>query len=87
MRTASAIPYISLFWIQQTHTADLIFFSCIMNSTFQRPFSHCTFHISLFFNRSQSEAGVVNQMTHPCIRKKSVVGQLNVQTATAGKEK
>ena len=42
MRTASAIPYISLFWIQQTHTADC---------------------------------------------KKSVVGQLNVQTATAGKEK
>ena len=85
--SAIAIPYISLFNLQQTDTVDLIFFSlsCIL-------LSNVHFHtvLSIFpflFNRSQSKAGVVNQMTHPCFRKKLVLGQLNVQAATAGKEK
>ena len=38
------------------------------------------------FNRSQSKAGVVNQMSHLCFRRRSTI-QLNVQTATAEKEK
>ena len=37
--SAIAIPYISLFNLQQTDTVDLILFSCTMYSTFQRPFS------------------------------------------------
>ena len=37
--------------------------------------------------RSQSKAGVVNQISHLSVRRKSTIGQLNVQTATAEKEK
>ena len=46
MWTSSAIPYISLFCHQQTHTVILIFFSCTMHYTFQCLFLHCTFHVS-----------------------------------------
>ena len=35
--------------------------------------------ISLF-DQSQSKAGVVNHMIHPCFRKRSTAGQLNVQS-------
>ena len=40
-----------------------------------------------FFNRSQSEAGDVYQMSHLSFRRGPNMGQLNVQTATAEKEK
>ena len=50
------------------------------------------FNIVLFvflflFNQSQSKAGVVNQIIYPCFRKRSPVGQLNVQAARTEKEK
>ena len=40
-----------------------------------------------FFNRSQLEAGDFNQMSRLSFHKGSNIGQLNVQTATAEKEK
>ena len=40
-----------------------------------------------FFNRSQSEAGDVYQMSHLSFRRGPNMGQLKVQTATAEKEK
>ena len=39
------------------------------------------------FNRTQSKAGPANQMIDPCFRKRSLVGQLNVQAATTEEEK
>ena len=42
---------------------------------------------SALFDRSQSKAGVINQMIHSCFRKKSIISQLNVEPATAEKEK
>ena len=80
---SSSIPHISLFYYQQNHTAIFIFFSCTMNYTFQRVFSHCTFPVSIFFNQSLLKADAVHQMIHPCSLKKSTIGQLNVQAATA----
>ena len=41
----------------------------------------------LLFHGSQSEAGIVNQISHLSFHRKPTVGQLNVQTATAEKEK
>ena len=38
-------------------------------------------------NQSQSKAGVANQMICLCFPRSSVIGQLNVQTATAEKKK
>ena len=78
--TSSAIPFISLFCHHQTHTVIFIFFSCTMHYPFQRAFSHCTFYVSLFlFHRSQLTASAFNRMIHLCFRKKSLIGQLNVQ--------
>ena len=37
--------------------------------------------------RSQSKTGVVNKMNHLCFRRRSTIGQLKVQTATAEKKK
>ena len=87
MWTSSAILYISLFCHLQIHTAIFIFFSNTMYYTFQRLFLRCTCRISLSFTQSQSKAGVVNQMSHLCFRRRSTIDQLNVQTATAEKEK
>ena len=42
---------------------------------------------SFLFNRSQLNAGVVNQMSRLCFCRRSTIGQFNVQTATAEKEK
>ena len=39
------------------------------------------------FNQSQLKAGVANQMSHLCFRRRSTIGQLNAQNATAEKEK
>ena len=39
------------------------------------------------FNQSQLKAGVVNQISKTCFRIRPTIGQLNVQTATAKKEK
>ena len=53
--------------------------------------SNVFFHTSLFlfpflFNQSQLKTDAVHQMIHPCSLKKSTIGQLNVQAATAVKE-
>ena len=37
-------------------------------------------------NQSKSKACVVSQMIHPCFRKRSTIGQLNLQPATTEKE-
>ena len=39
------------------------------------------------FNQSQSEVGVVNQKGKLCFRRRSTIGQLNLQSATTKKEK
>ena len=85
MWTSSAILYISLFCHQQTRTVVFINFSYTMISNVYF-YTTCSM-FSFFFNQSQSKAGVVNQMSHLCFRRKSAIGQLNVQTATTGKEK
>ena len=64
MRTSNAIPYISLFCHQETHTVIFTFFSCTMHYTFWRLFLHWPLMFSLLFNRSQSKGSVVNQMSH-----------------------
>ena len=38
------------------------------------------------FNQSHSKVGVANQMIHSCFRKKSAIGQLNVQRLKKGKQ-
>ena len=46
------------------------------------------FNILINFNFIlQPKVGVVNQMNHLCFRRESTIGQLNVETATAEKEK
>ena len=63
MWASSGIPYITLFCHQQTHTIIFIFFSCTMHYTFQ----HFRIVRSMFhflFNRSQSTASIINQMSH-----------------------
>ena len=46
-----------------------------------------SFHVSLFFNQQQLKADVANQGIHSCPCKRSTVGQLIVQVATAEKGK
>ena len=52
---------------------------------------HCVLHTllsmsSFLFYQSHSKAGAVNQIIHPCFGKRSTIGQLNVQAATAEDE-
>ena len=64
LRRSSAIPYISLFCHQQTHSVIFIVFHvpCITLSTFI--FTLCVPRFRFIFNWSQSKASVVNQMSH-----------------------
>ena len=51
---------------------------------------HFNIVLSMFLfllNQSQSKASNANQMIHLCFSKRSTVGQLNAQAATAEKEK
>ena len=83
----SAIPYISLFCLQKTHTVIFIFFSCTIHYTFKVYFYTVRSMFPFLFNQSQLKAGVVNQISKACFRRRPNIGQLNVQTATAKKEK
>ena len=59
-----------------------------MHYTFQRFFFYIVRSMFPFpFNRSQSKIGVVNRMSRLCFRRRSNIGQINVQTPTAEKEK
>ena len=75
MWTSSAIQYISLFCPQQIQTIPFNVYFYIVRSMFL-----------FLFNRSQSKAGVVNQMNHVCFGRRPAIGQFNVQTATAKKK-
>ena len=57
-----------------------------MHYTFQLVFSPCSSLFVFLFNRSQSKAGAANQMIHFCYRKRSTIGQFNVEAAMAEKE-
>ena len=81
-------------------TRKSVYFS-ISNLT--QPFSYffhvpCTILSSVYFylvrtmfpfpfNRSQSKTGVANQISRVCFRRRSTIGQVNVQTTTAEKKK
>ena len=73
--TSSAIQYISLFCHQQIQTIPFNVYFYIVRSMFL-----------FLFNRSQSKAGVVNQMNHVCFGREPAIGQFNVQTAIAKKK-
>ena len=60
----STVPYISLFYYQQTHTVIFIFFSCAMDCISNIYFYIVPYMFSFIFNWSQSKASVVNQMSH-----------------------
>ena len=85
MWMSRTIPYISLFCHQQIHAVIFIFFSCTMHYIFNVYFYTILSMRPFPFNRSQSKAGIVNQMNHPCFRKRSAIGQLNIQVTTAEK--
>ena len=72
-RTAMSFSY--SFHVPYTILSNVCYF-CTVRSMF-----------SFLFNRSQSEAGVVNQMRHLSFRGRSTIGQVNVQTTTDEKEK
>ena len=74
-----AISKLALSFSYSSHVPCIILYNvyfCIVRSIF-----------FFFFNRSQSEAGVVNQMIHLSFRRRSTIDQLNVPTTTAEKEK
>lgn len=51
---------------------------------------HLKFVLSMFLfllNKSQSKAGAVNQIIHPCFFKRSTLDKLKVQAATPEMEK
>ena len=83
MWASSTIPYTSLFFHQQTCTVIFMYYALYF------PTFIFALHVPCFpfFNRSQSEAGVLNQLSPLFFRRGSGTGQLNVQTATAEKEK
>ena len=56
-----------------------------MDYTFQRVYLHCTSMSPFPFNRPQWKTAIGNQMSHPCFCKRSTIGHLNIQTATAEK--
>ena len=80
--------------IQQTQftiTKFTLYFSYSFHAPFIIPSKlHFNTTLSMFaflFNQSQSIAGVVNQMIDLCFPKRFTIDQLNVQPATAEKEK
>ena len=60
----STVPYIGLFYYQQTHTVIFIFFSCSMHCISNIYFYIEPYIFPFIFNWSQSKASVVNQMSH-----------------------
>ena len=87
MRAVSAIPRMSLFCHHQTRSFHILF----MHHGLYFPTCILTLYFPCFsfflINQSQSKASNANQMIHLCFSKRSTVGQLNAQAATAEKEK
>ena len=64
LRRSSAIPYISLFCHQQTHSVIFIVFHVLCIILFNVYFYIVRSMFPFLFNWSQSKASVVNQMSH-----------------------